>query len=380
MRYCVRCVMAETRPDLQIDDEGVCDACRSADLKESIDWDERWNQLVELAEEFRNKDGTNYDCVIPVSGGKDSTFQTYVAKRLLGLNPLCVSWAPCHLTEIGRRNLRNLQELGVDLIQVWGNPKVYRALIREGLKRVGDNCWPEHVGIFTAPVRTAVNYKIPLIIWGENSQLEYGGPFVEARMSSILNRRWLEEFGGLLGNRVEDMIGVDGIAQSDLLPYIYPSDEELEAAGVRGIFLGYYLKWDGKKNAELAQSLGFSVLEDGPVEGTYTNYENLDCGYMSMHDYLKYLKYGFGRATDHACLGIRNGQLTRAEGLELARIYEGDLPRKYLPQLLEDLMMTEGEFQSILDSFTNKAIFSRDEKGGFLRDKTGRLTKLAYDN
>lgn len=375
MKFCTKCVMPETKPDLFFDKEGVCDACRSAELKTKIDWDSRKKEFDELIEKHRNKNGTNYDCIIPVSGGKDSHYQTYISKVKYGLNPLLVSFEPTLYTELGKENLYNLNhEFGCDLIQFRKNPIVYKKLGRFAFEQVGDHEWPNHLGIFTVPVRTAVQYKIPLIIWGENSQLEYGGPKA-SRMKSILDKRWLYEFGGLLGQRPEDMIGVNGLTRSDLLPYFYPSDEELLQTQIRGIFLGYYFKWDAKPQVELMKKYGFSVKEDGPVEGTYTNFENLDDAMYSIHDYLKFVKYGFGRATDHACIDIRNGRLTRSEGAKLVKKYDALLHENQLNLFLKIYDFSRKEFFRIVDSFTNTALFVTDKKGKFTRDEYGNLIK-----
>jgi N-acetyl sugar amidotransferase len=379
MRYCRKCLFPDTKPDLSFDEEGVCDACRSAELKErSIDWDARRLELEHIFDRYRSKDGGDYDCIVPVSGGKDSTYQVHVIKNEFGLKPLAVCWHPCMRTELGQKNIENLVRLGVDLVEIKPDTRVYHRLAREGLVRVGDLEWPEHVGIFTAPVRVAVNYRIPLLVWGENSQLEYGGP-AAFRHRKVLDRRWLEEFGGMLGLRVEDMAGMDGLTTQDLLPWTYPPDEEIGAVDVTGIFLGYFLKWDARRQLDTVVKLGFQP-QDEPVEGTYLNYENVDCKFMSMHDYLKWLKYGFGRATDHAGIDIRNRRLSRDDGLRLVRQHEGKLPRKYLPEILVALEMTEREFLRTLDTFTNKALFVCDDEGNLVRDAEGNLTKRQYDN
>lgn len=379
MRYCRSCLFPDTKPDLSFDAEGVCDACRSAEHKRrAIDWAARRQELTDLLERYRSRDGSRYDCIIPVSGGKDSTYQVHVITREFGLKPLAVCWSPCQRTELGRRNLENLSRMGVDLIEVKANPRVVNLLMREGFVRVGDMEWPEHVGIFTTPVRIAVHDKIPLLIWGENSQLEYGGP-AASRQRNVLDRRWLEEFGGLLGLRVEDVLGCHGLTAQDLLPWTYPSDEELAAVGVTGIFLGYYLKWDAAQQVEVVKRLGFQVSEE-PVEGTCKTYEKLDCKFMFLHDYLKWLKYGFGRTTDQVNLDIRHRRLTRAEGLRIVKRHEGKLPRRYLPDFLEAVQMTEEEFFAVLDRFTNKALFVCDASGRLARDADGNLTKRQYDN
>lgn len=364
--------MPDTRPDLSFDAEGVCDACRSIDLKNTIDWPAREAEFKALVEKFKSKDGSRYDCIIPVSGGKDSTYQAYLARKW-GLNPLLVHFEPTVRTALGLKNLENIRQYG-DVIELKKNPEVYKKMAVEGFKRVGDHEWPNHVGIFTFPVRVAVAYNIPFIIWGENSELEYGGPQA-ARLSNTLDRRWLEEFGGLLGLRVDDMVGVDGITRADLMPYQYPSDEELKKAGITGIFLGYYFKWDVRPQLELVKKMGFSVKQDGPVECTYLDYENLDEATYAVHDWLKFVKFGFNRATDHACLDIRNGRITREEGVKLVQKYDGMRPRKAIAEFLKYSGMSEAEFDKIVDSFTNKALFETDEQGTLKRNTEGNLIK-----
>ncbi|WYL96986.1 MAG: N-acetyl sugar amidotransferase [Gloeotrichia echinulata IR180] len=381
IKYCVRCVMPETKPDLYIDEEGVCSACRSFEKRPTIDWTQRQNELLQILERYRSKNGSNYDCIIPVSGGKDSHFQ--VIKILeLGMNPLCVTASTDKLSDIGRRNIENLKNLGVDYIEVTTNPVVRRKINNLALTQVGDISWPEHVAIFTIPVRVAVQMKIPLIIWGENSQNEYGGPAAAAE-NNVLTRRWLEEFGGLLGLRVSDLVGQNGIEPKHLIQYTYPSDEELQQVGLTGLFLGYYLPWDGYHNALYAQAYGFETYHK-TVEGSLVNYENLDNCQTGIHDYFKFLKYGFGRATDLACLHVRRERLSRESAINLVKIHDGKFPWTYLgcpiEKILDDIDMTLEEFINICDRFTNKKIFICDRKGNLVKDKKGNLTKLNYDN
>lgn len=380
LKYCVRCVMPHTKPDLHIDEEGVCNACRSYEKRKEVDWDQRKSELLTLLGKYRRHDG-NWDCIVPVSGGKDSTYQV-IRMLQLGLNPLCVTSSTCDLSEIGRRNIENLQRLGVDHVAFSPNPLVRAKLNRIGLTEVGDISWPEHVGIFTIPVRAAVQYNVPLIVWGENSQNEYGGP-AAATENNTLTRRWLEEFGGLLGLRVSDLSETYGIEQRHLLPYQYPSDEDLQRAGVTGLFLGHYLPWDGLSNALIAQANGF-VTYDQPVEGSMVNYENLDNHQTGIHDYFKYLKFGFSRATDIACLHVRRGRMSRQDALEIVKARDGKFPWSYLgkplAEILEPLGMTNEEFIKICDRFTNKKIFKRDAAGALVKDRHGNLEKINNDN
>lgn len=377
LTYCKRCVMPDSKPDLFLDEEGVCNACRSYERRKEVDWTLRHAELEELLNRYRSKDGSNWDCIVPVSGGKDSTSQ--VLKVLeLGLNPLCVTSTTCDLTDVGRRNLNNIRQLGVDHVEFSPNAPVRAKLNRIGLREVGDISWPEHVGIFTIPVRAAVQYGIKLILWGENSQNEYGGP-AAAASNNVLNRRWLEEFGGLLGLRVSDLVGMEGIRAQELIAYTYPSDEELARVGVTGLFLGHYVPWDGLANVLISQAHGF-VSYDTAVEGSIVNYENLDNYQTGIHDYFKYIKFGFGRATDLACLHLRRGRMSRDQALRAVRRNDGKFPWTYmgkpLADILEPLDIGVDEFIKICDRFTNSKIFKKDRNGNFVKDRHGNLERI----
>ncbi len=381
LTYCKRCVMPDTKPDLHLDAEGICNACRSYEGRREIDWDQRAIELEQVLEKYRRRGGDNWDCIVPVSGGKDSTYQV-VRMLQFGLNPLCVTSTTCDLTTIGRKNIENLKRLGVDYIEFSPNPLVRAKLNRVGLMQVGDISWAEHVGIFTIPVRAAVQFNVPLIVWGENSQNEYGGPAAAAG-NNVLNRRWLEEFGGLLGLRVTDMVGQEGIEAKHLISYTYPTDEELARVGVTGLFLGHYIPWDGLSNTLISVANGFTSYEKA-AEGSLVNYENLDNYQTGIHDYFKYIKFGFGRATDHACLHIRRGRMTRQDGLDAVKRLDGRFPWEYLGKsladILEPLEISVDDFIRICDNFTNKKIFRRDVAGNLLKDRHGNLTKLNSDN
>jgi N-acetyl sugar amidotransferase len=376
IRYCKKCLFPETKPDLHFNEEGICSACIAAESKnKGINWEQRKKDFHSIIDKFRlGKEEVGYDCLIPISGGKDSTYQVYFMKMVCGMNPLGVCFETTKVTELGQRNLENISKMGVDVIHFHKNYNAYRSMVIEGFKRVGDEMWPNHIGIFTFPIKIATMLKIPLVIWGENSQQEYGGP-LESINKNRLTRRWLEEFGGLLGNRIQDMIGVNGLTAKDLTPYFYPSDEQLEEAGIVSIFLGHYFFWDARKQLEIVKKHGFSVKEDGPVEGTYTNYENLDEQIVGLHDYLKFVKYGFGRATDHACIDIRNNRLTREEGIEFIKQYDGKYPHKSINAFIEYSGLTKFEIDEIINSYTNPVLFKMNEEGTFEKDADGNLIK-----
>ena len=373
--------MPDTKPDLCLDDAGICNACRNYENRSNVNWDERYKELLVILDKYRRTKGDHWDCIVPVSGGKDSTYQV-IRMLQLGLNPLCVTSTTCDLSIIGRQNIENIKRLGVDYVEISPNPQVRAKLNRMGLQVVGDISWPEHVGIFTIPVRAAVQFNVPLIVWGENSQNEYGGPAASVG-NNVLDRRWLEEFGGLLGMRVSDLVGQDGIDRKHLINYTYPTDEELKRAGVTGLFLGHYLPWDGLSNTLLAQATGFKSY-DSIVEGSMVNYENLDNHQTGIHDYFKFLKFGFGRATDLACLHIRRERITRMDGLDIVRKNDGLFPWTYLGKpladILEPLELSIPDFIAICDKFTNRKIFNRNQSGELLKDRKGNLIKINYDN
>jgi len=378
MQYCNKCIMPVTRPE-QVFTDGTCDACHSAAEKHNeINWDAREAEFKVILDKYRSKDGSKYDCIIPVSGGKDSCYQAITMRDKYGMNPLCVTHTPCDLTEVGLKNLNFLRDQGFDLIQVSGNRKNYKELVRIGFFKLGDCCWPEHIGIFTAPIRVAVNYNIPLLIWGENSQFEYGGPATK-KGNNFLDRNWLEQFQ-MSGHRLSDVVH-DGVELNTIKTLIYPSDEDVNRVGVTGLFLGYFEKWDSKRNVDLCCDLGWHKSPDGPIEGAYNDVENLDCKWIGgLHDYMKFIKYGYGRATDQICIEIRAGRMTREEGVKaLKESTEGQVPMKYVPDFLTYLNITEHEFLNNLDRFTNKMIFERDEDTGELvKDISGNLVRKFF--
>lgn len=373
--------MPDTKPDLHIDAEGVCNACRAYEQRKTIDWAKRKDEFMAILDRYRSKDGSNYDCIVPVSGGKDSTYQVLKLKEL-GLNPLCVTATTCQLSDIGRRNIENLKRIGVDYVEVTINPSVRAKINKLGLIQVGDISWPEHLTIFTIPPRMAVQFNVPLMIWGENSQNEYGGPAADSD-NNVLTRRWLEEFGGLLGMRVTDLIGQEGLTQKDLIQFTYPSDEQLRSIGVTGLFLGHYFPWDGYQNALVAQAHGFETFPTA-IEGSLVNYENVDNIQTGIHDYFKYLKFGFCRVSDLASLHLRRGRITREQAMLIVRQRDGKFPWTYLGYpidvILKQIDMTLEEFIKICDRFTNKKIFVCDSRGNLVKDRDGNLTKINYDN
>jgi N-acetyl sugar amidotransferase len=373
MRFCTKCVTPDTRPDLKFDRNGVCDACRSLEQKHTvIDWDQREQEFKLLIGKHKNDNSLKYDCLIPVSGGKDSYFTLFHAKQQ-GLNPLCLVFEPTLPTEIGRKNLDMLHKSGVDLIHFKRNPIVYDKLIMEGFKRVGDMEWANHMGIWSVPVHFAIKFDIPLILWGESPQMEYGG----AETVSDINRKifdedWLNDYGCLNGLRPQDLVSEQsGITLNDLKMYVYPTKEEVANWGGLGVFVGYYFKWNTNEQLDIIQDMGWQRRR-GRIEVSYTDHQKLDCLSMNLHDYLKYCKFGFGRATDSASYDIRNGYIERAEGVRLAEKYDTTYPKEAVETFCEHFEISQQEFNRISDEFTNRSIFET-KNGKFSRDIDGSL-------
>ena len=339
--YCRLCIYPDTRPDAHFID-GVCSGCRSYAERKMINWEVRYAGLVEMVNNAKLRQAP-YDCVVPVSGGKDSTYQ--VVKLVeLGAKVLAVNAGTDYLTPLGRRNLDNLKQF-CDVIEWTPNIEVRKKLMRVGLRMVGDLSYPEHLAIWAIPMRAACLMRIPLVVWGEQPQREYACP-EGVPPATRLTGRWVSEFGGLLGLRLDDVVGMEGLTEADLSIFRFPSDAALADANVSGIWLGDYIDWDGWRNAFIAQQYGFEVLPH-PVETSLANYENLDNYVTVLRDYLRYLKYGYTRATDIACNHIRRGRLTRDEALRLverAMAYPYTSLGKPLDEVLSYIGITRAEW------------------------------------
>lgn len=326
MRYCLRCVYpANSAIPLTFDDQGVCSGCRVSEEKDRIDWKTRRKQLKQILLEYKAKAKGSYDCIIPVSGGKDSHFQAHVIKSEFGLNPLLVTFNHEFNTQRGLRNLANLvKKLKVDHLRFTANPDLIRRLSMYSLKKMGDVAWHSHCGIYTYPVQIAVRYKIPLIIWGEQGFMDLGGMFSHYDMVEMTNKWRIEH--GLRGYDTKDMVSKKyGISLDDLSWAVYPTDEELEQVGVRGIYLGNFIPWDHLTQTELMVKL--YKFETAPHPRTFNLYENVeDFVSNGLNDYLRYLKFGYGRATDHAAYEIRHQRMSREQGIELVRKYDSVYP------------------------------------------------------
>jgi N-acetyl sugar amidotransferase len=369
MKYCTRCVYpASSAIPLAFDENGICSGCRTAMQKVEIDWEKRKQLLLQIVEQYKSKDKSYYDCIIPVSGGKDSYFQTYFVTKVLGLKPLLVNYHGNNYPEIGERNLKRMRDVfNVDVISFGPSVGTLKKLNKKCFIKMGDMNWHNHCGIFTYPVQVAVKMKIPLIIWGEHGYTDLGGMY---SMNDLveMTRKYRTEHA-CRGYDWYDMIDEElGITEQDLLWAKYPTDEEIEELDVRGIYLGFFTRWNANEHVKkMIAEFGWETSQV-PFERTYRRFSNLDDIHENgVHDYMKYIKFGYGRATDHACKDIREGVMTREQAIEMVKKHDSIKPSD-LQRWLNYVGMSEQEFDEIADTFRDPKVWWKNENGEWVKD------------
>jgi N-acetyl sugar amidotransferase len=336
--------------------EGVCNACATHASRKDIDWVKREKGFRALVEYARSR-SRGYDCVIPVSGGKDSHWQLLKCLEY-GLNPLAITWKTPARTKIGAENLANLINLGVDHIDYQVNPRVEKKFLYQALVRHGSTAIPMHMALFNIPLKIAVQFDIPLVVWGENSAFEYGS-LEEERKGFQLDRAWLKKYGVTQETTADDWVGTE-LSGKELTPYYGPTDEELQRKGVRAIFLGYYFPWDPQVSLTAARAHGFQVRPEGPKTGYY-NYADIDYDFISIHHYLKWYKFGFTRSFDNLSVEIRNGRLTRGEAVEILRARGDETPHEDIAKFCNFVGIPKNHFFEVIERFRNPEIWSRKD-------------------
>lgn len=355
MRWCSNCLLPDTRPFLRIESDGRCNACHSHSGKENIDWRGREKSFQSVVAHAK-RNSVGYDCLIPVSGGKDSTWQTIKCLEY-GLKPLAVTWKTPGRTSVGHKNLQNLIALGVDHIDFQVSPKVEAAFMLETFERLGSTGIPMHLALFNIPLSLAIKFNIPLVIWGENSAFEYGADN-EKDTGFNLTSDWLKKYGVTHGTTAKDWIG-DSLTKNDLVPYIGPSSRELEQAGVRAVFLGYYFEWDPQTTSQIAREHGFVSSDSGARVGYY-DYADIDDDFISLHHWLKWHKFGFTRTFDNLSLEIRNGRISRSDAIEYIRSKGDETPHDDIEKFCVFSGITSDQFFAIAEKFRNPEIWRQD--------------------
>ena len=358
MRYCSKCLYpASSAVSLSFNEEGVCSGCLASEEKKIVDWDARKAQLSRLAESYKSRSPGNYDCLIPVSGGKDSYFQTHIVTKELGLKPLLVTYHGNNYSPEGEYNLNRMRDVfDVDHIIFKPSVRVLKTLNKQAFLKMGDMNWHAHVGIYTYPAIIAVKYDVPLMIWGEHGRTEVGGMY---RLSDYveMTAKYVREHAGR-GFLWSDFVGEEnGLRPEDLTWLKYPSDDELFNLETRGIHLNNYIEWDPVKNTQLIIDKYGWKDSSRPFDRTYRTISNLDDIHENgAHDYLKFIKFGYGRCTDHASKDIRSGKLSREQGVELVRRYDSNRPSD-LDRWLSYVDMSEKDWDHHCDTFRDPRVW-----------------------
>ena len=364
MRICRKCVMPSTRPGIWFDEDGVCFPCQVAEAQRAVDWEVRKTELRNIAEWGRQRRKCGYDCIVAVSGGKDSTRQALYARDELGLRPLLVSctYPPEQQSIIGAHNLSNVIELGFDTIVVGPGPEKWKKLMKRAFYKFGNWAKATELALYAVPPRVAMAYGIPLIFLGENNVLTYGD--VGGSMGGDANR--VKYNNTLAGGSPEDLMG-DGITECDVLWFTYPSDEEMQRANLRVVYLGFYIEdFNLHTNARIAMQHGLKIRDTRPEEvGALNQFEDLDEDFVHVNQMLKFFKFGFARVADEASQAVRLGLMSRGEAIEVSRKYDGRCAPRYIKRFCDYIGIDEAEFWRVADSYRNKDIWTKDANGGW---------------
>ena len=358
IEFCTRCTVSNQRPRITLDEDGVCSACRFADHKAyGIDWAERERELEQLCDAHRRGDGS-YDVIVPSSGGKDSSFVAHELKYRFGMNPLTVTWAPHLYTEIGRQNHQNAIDVGgLDNILVTPNGPVHRKLTRLAFDVLGDPFQPFIYGQTNAPLRAAVQHGVPLIMYGENGEVEYGGDMKNA--DSPTRDYKSDHVKHYFSGMAPEQFAEHGLDPKELMPYLAPSVEELDRNQTEVHFYSYYRKWTPQENFYYCvENTGFRPNPERS-EGTYSKYASLDDKLDGFHFYLGFIKFGIGRCTADSAHEIRDGHITREEGVALVRKYDGEFPGRHYQEFLDYSDIDEGQFWDVVESWRSPHIWRR---------------------
>lgn len=367
VKFCNNCVISNQRPSstvefkntgnkkntIDFDEEGICAACRYAEIKKTqIDWKAREDELIDLCNRYRRKDGY-YDCIVPGSGGKDSSFTAHILKNKYNMNPLTVTWAPHRYTEIGWQNFQSWIDSGFDNILMTPNGEVHRLLTKLAFLNLLHPFQPFIIGQRMIAPRLSVQLNIPLVFYGEN-QAEYGNN-IEENWKPTMDPSFYTDTGDysdtrLGGVSLEDLQKEYELSIKDLNPYLPVSDKKLKKTGTTVHYLGYYLKWDPQECYYYAvENTGFSA-NDQRTEGSYSKYSSIDDKIDPLHYYTTFIKFGIGRATYDASQEIRNKKITREEGVALVRRYDAEFPKRYFAEMLDYMGITEEKFLECIDA------------------------------
>ena len=360
MKYCKKCLMPDTRPGIQFDDNDVCYPCINYENQKNIDWTNRFDKLKTLCDKHRGINGNGYDCAIAISGGKDSHFQVYYMKEVLKMNPVLLAVGNVDWTEEGRKNLENISDVfGCDVIQLQPNLRVTRILARKTFEEFGQPSWYTDSLIYAYPYRMAIQLGVKLLVYGENVNYTYGGATNEDTSSAML-----QPYNGVVQDFLKDWLEDGGLTEKDLVYTRPPSIEDCKKFNLEPIYLGYFIPWNSIHNYQVAKRWGFKHLQHEHIrEGFLENYDQIDSLSYLLNIHLKYLKFGHANATDTASRWIRYGIKTREEMIPIVEENDGELDQVVVENFCKFTGFSIREFWKILDKWYNKDFFEQDKDG-----------------
>lgn len=359
--WCKNCLNMSTRPRITFDDRGWCNACQWMEEKKTMDWSQRKEELNSLLDKYRCTNG-NFDCIVPVSGGKDGSYVAYTLKHKYGMNPLCVTVRPALALKVGEQNLYNFIHSGFNHIHISCNPKVLDRLNKYGFIEKGFPYYGWLIALKTAVIKIAANFKIPLIFYGEDGEIEYGGS-TESKNKALYDIEYMKRvyFEGAYDKVFNRIKGDEDISEADLAFFQFPTEDEISEVGLSFTHWSYFEAWDSYRNYVVAkENCGLVEKDDGNYD-TFTNFAQNDQALVPLHQYMKYLKFGFGRTTQDVDIDIRRGSMTREQALNLVQMYDNAYPYELIDTYLEYYKMTKEEFDAVLDKYANKDLFEKIE-------------------
>ena len=384
VKFCTKCVMSNQRPasavefkhkkdshkvTMNFDQDGVCDACRQAEAKEQIDWDERERELVELLDRYRRTDG-QYDCLVPGSGGKDSAYQAHVLKYKYGMNPLTVTWPPILYTDYGHKNFMNWIKVGgFDNVAFQQSGKTQKLLTRLSIENLLHPFQTFILGQKNLAPKLAAKFGIPLVFYGEN-EAEYGNPIADNTTSLRDKSFWATQNHDdihLAGVPMRELQDEYGVPLADLMTYLPAAEEDIAKSDINVHYLGYYLKWTPQEVYYYAiENTGFKA-RPFRTQGTFSKYSGIDDKIDDLHFYTTYIKFGLGRASYDASQEIRNKHLTREEGVALVKKFDGEFPDKYFNDIMQYLEMDPDYFHQLCDDARSPHLWQKEQNSWKLR-------------
>jgi len=361
MKYCKKCLQIDTRPGIKFDEKGICPACNYFESLKTVDWDERRKELDDIVSFGKVNSHSGYDCIIGVSGGKDSTRQAFFVKNVLKMNPLLVSlgYPPEQITQRGVDNVSNMIDHGFDCITINPSPQLWKKLMRKGFFEYTNWAKSTELALFSSVPRLAIAYQIPLVWWGENAALQLGDLNVMGKSGSDGNN--LRKMNTLAGGDITWLLNNE-IKKQNIIQYNYPSEKSIEDSNLRITFLGYFWEdWSLIDNGNFSALRGLDIRSESPKDiGDHLGITALDEDWVGLNQMIKYLKFGFGRISDYVNEDIRLGRMTREEGILLNKKYDGACSPKYIKSFCDYIDISEKQFWEKVDQSVNKDLFERD--------------------